>query len=1534
MHLILGDLVDALYDHLQCEDVSQEFAILFRNLQSLAALLDLYRTVVKDDDDKKMFSRTVERFLDTLDLICSFPLHLLADGDGSQTKTSEPQAAEKGLAEKRASSSASSMSSFSSTNTQSADDDMLRRFCWPLGPKDQNELDKIRGPTCFAVITLSLFAVEYCELSSPALTKHANRLRKAVGYLRTMPKVSTIVRWAPGPRRDLIKGEKSALVALAFSSVLDVAKKARMDGKYQDPAVALHLCTVLSLLKEICVRHGELLAMLVQDDLIAQRFEALSSTYESAGAAKEPKSAQETAEWVLDSCLEQPAMSKDALVPHAFAGVPGALRALEEGENGCRTFMELQLKSSWERYSVQAMRDQATKVRTKREVTATDFHFGLARFEHARLASRLSSAKESDALARISWRQLTLESVLPLALKAAQQDGSQDASHWAVSGKEDHMRCRRLLVQNYSPRDYSNAMYNKQPAQMDLNGQESDREQQAQLLKLRDKIIEQSHAVADLRWFVWLGGKLASSEPLNEESKGLSSAASFASLASTGSFDQQDGSLAAFRWLGGKFADAQGLYDSQDPLAAFKWLGGKLHADERDAGSTRAVEQLASTTKEALHSSGKLALEVNPWITQHVRLQRSHFSLGKGEGLMHISSNAQLVTSLNVTRGRFEISNVYLYFYASQTEERAADNTPKLSSPTKTGNGGGGSSSSKESKARSKLGNENVVKRWRLVDLMEIFGRRYLLRSTALELFFKDRTNIFVCFSSAQSRSDFYNALLKQHTPFLKSTFKESLKPMDIFKRSDVMEKWRRREISNFDYLMHLNTMAGRTYNDLTQYPIFPWILRDYSSDSIDLSNPHIYRDLSKPIGALNPERFKEFMERYESFEEDESIDVPPFHYGSHYSMAGVVLHYLLRLEPFTSMAVELQSGRFDCPDRLFFSLQDSWRSSMESMSDVKELIPEFFYCPEMLTNAQRLPLGVRGDGGQVDDVILPPWAHGSVQEFIRIHREALESDYVSENLHHWIDLVFGYKQRGEEAKKAHNVFYYLTYEGAVDLDSIVDPMERHSIESQIAHFGQTPSQLLTKPHPNRSQNRRAQLIQRLVPSDSDDASQLVEISALRTDFFRLWSQPTNRFFNPAESVTVAAAAAGKILSFGSFLVGSKAKDSEPLSPRSPKLTDAAEGRAPPLVFIKCVADKVITVHEDLSVSAHRFTVEPLTLKSSSSVRTLSASHLSRSSFAQKVRRGAASVFMQHQIDMTVQSTCFACAKQGKLLLSANYYDGSLRAQNLDNYRLEEAVIAHRGRILCLALCEREEHVVTGGEDGLLTVWVLGGPNDLVGEVLSLFGGADGSNEVVGDSDNSKAMADDANRSKVLNVRNKIRGHLAPVTSVAISSGFSVIVSGSKIGQVLVHCLQQGALIRALNPLSVPQMLPVSALSIGPLTGDIVAVIGKTHLQAFTINGSHLSMAQSDYDVEGMVICNAGGSGREVLITNEQDGSLRARNVHALGKGQNVIPLEPDLPKPVCALEAWPEGDALVAGTQDGYLVVVQLSGITEMINV
>lgn len=46
------------------------------------------------------------------------------------------------------------------------------------------------------------------------------------------------------------------------------------------------------------------------------------------------------------------------------------------------------------------------------------------------------------------------------------------------------------------------------------------------------------------------------------------------------------------------------------------------------------------------------------------------------------------------------------------------------------------------------------------------------------------------------------------------------------------------------------------------------------------------------------------------------------------------------------------------------------------------------------------------------------------------LKREALESEHVSRHLHQWIDLIFGYLQKGEPAIEAHNLFHPLCYEG------------------------------------------------------------------------------------------------------------------------------------------------------------------------------------------------------------------------------------------------------------------------------------------------------------------------------------------------------------------------------------------------------------------------------------------------------------------------------------------------------------------------
>ncbi|EAW12708.1 Beige/BEACH domain protein [Aspergillus clavatus NRRL 1] len=405
---------------------------------------------------------------------------------------------------------------------------------------------------------------------------------------------------------------------------------------------------------------------------------------------------------------------------------------------------------------------------------------------------------------------------------------------------------------------------------------------------------------------------------------------------------------------------------------------------------------------------------------------------------------------------------------------------------------------------------EHETRSWKWSDLISVSKRRFLFRDVALEIFFTDGSSYLLTLISSRTRDTLCSQLATK-APQVTGSVGHS-RPEDIWRfetlRSQedapqslgskfasvfghspvhpATRKWMKGEISNFHYLMLINTLAGRTFNDLTQYPIFPWVLADYTSEELDLTDPKTFRDLSKPMGCQNPEREAEFRERYKAFAEMGDDDSPPFHYGTHYSSAMIVCSYLIRLQPFVKSYLLLQGGTFDHADRLFYSIGKAWESaSRGNMSDVRELTPEFFYLPEFLVNSNKYDFGLlQNMTTAIDAVELPPWAKGDPKIFIAKHREAVESPYVTENLHHWIDLVFGCKQKGEAAIEAVNVFHHLSYQGAKDLDAIDDPVERLATIGIIHNFGQTPHQIFTRPHPQREDPRhRVPRLDRLAES-------------------------------------------------------------------------------------------------------------------------------------------------------------------------------------------------------------------------------------------------------------------------------------------------------------------------------------------------------------------------------------------------------------------------------------------------------------------
>nr|XP_054487750.1 protein FAN isoform X3 [Agelaius phoeniceus] len=293
-----------------------------------------------------------------------------------------------------------------------------------------------------------------------------------------------------------------------------------------------------------------------------------------------------------------------------------------------------------------------------------------------------------------------------------------------------------------------------------------------------------------------------------------------------------------------------------------------------------------------------------------------------------------------------------------------------------------------------------------LQNVRRIYKRRHGLMPLGLEVFCTENdlcSDIYLKFYNCQDRDEVYRLIAKYIENHIAEHTAES-----------YVLQWQRGHISNYQYLLHLNNLADRSCNDLSQYPVFPWIIADYSSSVLDLTKPETFRDLSKPIGALNKERLDRLVKRYQEMPE------PKFMYGSHYSSPGYVLFYLVRVAPEYMLC--LQNGKFDHADRMFNSIAETWKNCLDGATDFKELIPEFYENDSsFLVNSLKLDLGKRQGGKMVEDVELPPWASGP-DDFLQKCQEALESPYVSEHLHEWIDIIFGYKQKGSEAVAAHNV--------------------------------------------------------------------------------------------------------------------------------------------------------------------------------------------------------------------------------------------------------------------------------------------------------------------------------------------------------------------------------------------------------------------------------------------------------------------------------------------------------------------------------
>ncbi|KAK9084419.1 hypothetical protein Scep_030890 [Stephania cephalantha] len=232
-------------------------------------------------------------------------------------------------------------------------------------------------------------------------------------------------------------------------------------------------------------------------------------------------------------------------------------------------------------------------------------------------------------------------------------------------------------------------------------------------------------------------------------------------------------------------------------------------------------------------------------------------------------------------------------------------------------------------------------------------------------------------------------------------------------------KRWSRGEISNFEYLLVLNRLAGRRWGDHTFHTVMPWVI-DFSTKP-DENSDASWRDLEKSKWRL--------AKGDEQLDFTYSTSEIPHHVSDECLSELAVCSYKARRLPLSILRMAVRSVYE--PNEYPSNMQRLYQWTPD------ECIPEFYSDPRIFYSIH----------SGMSNLAVPSWA-SDPEEFIKLHRDALESDRVSQRIHHWIDITFGYMMSGQAAIAAKNVML---------------PSSEHFVPKALGR-----RQLFTQPHPTR----------------------------------------------------------------------------------------------------------------------------------------------------------------------------------------------------------------------------------------------------------------------------------------------------------------------------------------------------------------------------------------------------------------------------------------------------------------------------------
>ena len=355
----------------------------------------------------------------------------------------------------------------------------------------------------------------------------------------------------------------------------------------------------------------------------------------------------------------------------------------------------------------------------------------------------------------------------------------------------------------------------------------------------------------------------------------------------------------------------------------------------------------------------------------------------------------------------------------------------------------------------------------------QIIKRKFIFFYQAFEIYLKNGKSYFFNLYKENICDKFFENIEKIKNKNNEYNFEIIVKPNEYFFKKKYTSNWLDKKISTLEYLLKINKYSNRTYNDLTQYLVLPWTLKDY----LDINDKQYHRDFSLPMAVQEKESLRIVKEYYE-------IDTEPnkTYFKCHYSNSSYVAIYLFRINPFTNNQIKLQNGKFDAPTRQISSFQEICEV-FKDHKETCELIPEYFYLIESFLNLNFNFFGFLNKKVKniVNNLKLTK-GFDSLLELLLFQQNFINSDETSSNVNKWIDNIFGENQMTDK-KNVINSYPFECYEKNIKkkVENEIKELENNKDENinmakaiddvktnfMITYLlGQCPDQLFNKSHP------------------------------------------------------------------------------------------------------------------------------------------------------------------------------------------------------------------------------------------------------------------------------------------------------------------------------------------------------------------------------------------------------------------------------------------------------------------------------------